>query len=1639
MYNLNISSKTIPFFALFLNKNDAIICCDTEASIKYGSQASGLTLEMPDDQYVVFGKKQLRSYLGMTRGNKKNQILPHNLLSVKQMTCNTVHCESKDIVVQVKYLKFTRSVIINADATVDDLFNDIPDVLEQFSQRTYLSYHDKPLRGSIPLREYNIHDGSILNLNECLLGGSILLPTYSHVRECEIMVTHQVQIQSADDEDDSWKNFDLMFRTAMKNSSNLLPSLENDWLMIQVENFSQVLHWSQKCTNFSDYVSVTQLAYRLFTGDSLGIVVRDKLDKIFQPNVQSFDIGETLKILRGAFDTTSQIQESPLMRKLVSLYSFLLTQGFLKHFGIDLSDEDYSKIEQRAMLSAYSSKKAFFMCVLDTVLFICEKIHEWRSTGDITTFLHSSDEYAKWLKEADRILNLAPFVGNLEAHGTSYFSFLSNLKDCIEKGEAYAKFTKSTAGVDSVYIKRKLNCLQLLLNTEVTRRAAQQERIQPMGVLVYGSSSIAKSAFTKMLFNYYGGLFDLERDDQYRYVRNPMDEYWSNFDSSKWCIQLDDIAFRNPTKCAEVDSTLQDLLNVVNNVPYVPPQAALEDKGKTPVMARLVVATTNCINLNAQEYFWCPLAVRRRLPFVISVKPKKEFLHENKIFIDPAKLSTEEGVFPDFWEITVSKIVPVINGRREDAELKEIAVFSEVSLFLQFFGKACLLHEQNQKKAMAKDDDMLKIQVCKECLKPLPHEVCLGLQYGVVNVLAQFWVSFLAYFIKLRFFMRMLECVAYYRSTRFIAVCIMNSVSDAELSVRFFGRLNAIQQDPRLKKLVLCISLLGAGFATYFYVHRKFEKKEKVVKKAPENSVTQVQGNVFGTTEDQLSKETKSNVWYNPSIELTSFDIPPASASLANAGPDEIRNLFAKNCVLLHIRMHGDNATRIMRGTFLRGHQCVTNAHAFKDREARFTVTVIQQSVATEFNANVSFDISGSDIAFDQNNDLCVFDVTCLPPFKDISKFWVDTEIFPSSALELMRMPDGTVAKNSIFALSLIPKIPISELKGEFDVYFGKSTLLTEVGMCGSLCVATTPRGPILFGIHILGGDHSIGIHRVTLTHLNDLCKQKCILSRPIVQGGGSPMLSCPGKNNVVTIPHHKSMFRYMETGALNVYGSFAGFRPKPKSSVCATPLQSDFLEHFGTNVEYGQPVMSGWEPWRNNVIEMIKPNSTYKRSTLSACVEGFTQDILRELPQDWEKELVPLSDLAAVNGLPGVIYIDKIATNTSMGFPWACSKKKYLHSHIDEVYSEGVDFDIEIWDRVREIERNYAEGRRAYPVFTGHLKDEALPLKKIEVKKTRMFTGSPVDWNIVVRKRLLSFVRLLQKNKFVFEAGPGTVAQSAEWGKVYDYLTVFGTDRIIAGDYGKFDKRMLSDFILAAFEIIANILRAAGYSENECREVMCIGEDVAFPLTNVNGDLVEFFGTNPSGHPLTVIINSLVNSLYMRYCFLETNPEREVRTFKERVHLFTYGDDNIMGVHRTVPWFNHTAIKEILADIGVEYTMADKESLSIPFISIFDCSFLKRKWVWMDDVNNWVCPLEEASIVKSLTMWVPSKSIDKFAQMVNVIQSANNEYFYYGREIFEQKRALFVKLLEQHPYAFYVTETTLPTFEQLVERFLRA
>jgi hypothetical protein len=415
------------------------------------------------------------------------------------------------------------------------------------------------------------------------------------------------------------------------------------------------------------------------------------------------------------------------------------------------------------------------------------------------------------------------------------------------------------------------------------------------------------------------------------------------------------------------------------------------------------------------------------------------------------------------------------------------------------------------------------------------------------------------------------------------------------------------------------------------------------------------------------------------------------------------------------------------------------------------------------------------------------------------------------------------------------------------------------------------------------------------------------------------------------------------------------------------------------------------------------------------------------------------LDDFSTFNGVPGVKYIDKINRNTSMGAPYKRGKKHFLvpGEPTDDVREPQV-YNETICQRIDEMHATYMSGKRVMPVFCGQEKDEAMKLKKIMNMMNRIFTGAPADATHITRKYLLTVIRVMQNNRTIFECGPGLNPMSTEWEYLRSHICKYGENRMIAGDYGKFDKTMPPCIILAAFDIIRWMCEKSGYSPKELVVVQGIAEDTAFPLVDFNGDLVEFFGSNPSGHALTVIINGLANSLYMRYCYHVLNPKHDVTTFQSHVALITYGDDNAMGVSQDAPWFNHTAVQKVLADIGIRYTMADKEAISVPYINIDEVSFLKRTWRWDEDVGAYLAPIEEASLGKSLTRVVASKTISAEAQAIEVLLNAHMEYFNYGQDVFFKKDIMIRDIMDKCDLWEHKLNIVFPTWEQYRDAFVR-
>jgi hypothetical protein len=359
---------------------------------------------------------------------------------------------------------------------------------------------------------------------------------------------------------------------------------------------------------------------------------------------------------------------------------------------------------------------------------------------------------------------------------------------------------------------------------------------------------------------------------------------------------------------------------------------------------------------------------------------------------------------------------------------------------------------------------------------------------------------------------------------------------------------------------------------------------------------------------------------------------------------------------------------------------------------------------------------------------------------------------------------------------------------------------------------------------------------------------------------------------------------------------------------------------------------------------------------------------------------------------------------STSPGFPLAGSKHPLLVDLDPEDYPEigkPRTFIPEVWAEFDKIVSTLRGGKRCYMIWKSCLKDEATKLTK---DKVRVFQSAPLVLQLLIRMYFLPIVRIIQMNPILYECAVGVNAEGLEWDELWKAAMSKGKDRVLAGDYSKYDVRMPAQVTIAAFDILIDIAeKCDGYTNEDIHLMKMVVHEVVYPVMAYNGDLIQLFGTNPSGQNLTVIINSIVNSLLLRSCFFSIYPEKD---FKENCAFLTYGDDVIGTVDESCPKYTHITYADWLAEHDMKFTMPDKESTPTHYMTENDVDFLKRKCVYNEDLGQKVGLLSEDSIFKRLHAHLLSQELTLPEHSAQNIESSLHDWFYYGREIFEDRRS---------------------------------
>jgi hypothetical protein len=595
-----------------------------------------------------------------------------------------------------------------------------------------------------------------------------------------------------------------------------------------------------------------------------------------------------------------------------------------------------------------------------------------------------------------------------------------------------------------------------------------------------------------------------------------------------------------------------------------------------------------------------------------------------------------------------------------------------------------------------------------------------------------------------------------------------------------------------------------------------------------------------------------------------------------------------------------------------------------------------------------------------------------------------------------------------------------------------------ERGACGTPVVAQVDAGSAIVGLHTGGGSLTatsvaVAINKRDLERAVDTYLSKA----PFVElsSESDPVLE-------TELPIMKSPFRFEVLHGLDYYGKVLGPTMMHKhSKLTATKLKpyvSDLIDEQMENEEgdiFGPPPMKPftrdgvyYSPFNNALRKLGASKRSLDPVVMSVVIKKILERVLPEIPN-----LKPINVLSAINGAPQDPFIRSMNLSTASGFGWHGAKRDYFEKIESELWQ---DCDVPVEDLARKVLEDMKimqTGVVPPYVFEAHPKDEARYEVKNRVGKTRIFYASPMEQVILARMFLSPFYSLMVEKSELFGSAVGIKMHTAG-DHLVSTLTGF-SPLLMEGDYSNFDQSMPFEVGWAANSVVYACLEHAGYSKAALQIVKSLLTANLYPYVAMNKDLFRVPSLQPSGKYATAEDNSLRNLILVMYCW-HSLPELRNLDFFANVHVLTYGDDLLMAVKPAVAGlFNNMVYQEFcMSRYGISYTPAVKDAAMQDFKDIQSVSFLKRNFVYREDLGHWVCPLFKESLGKSLQWMLPSRVVTVEKQMLDTCTSFLWEWFFHTveKEHSETRGRLIDLLVDLYGMERVEVQAVLPVWTEI-------
>ena len=424
-------------------------------------------------------------------------------------------------------------------------------------------------------------------------------------------------------------------------------------------------------------------------------------------------------------------KKSPLCKKLHKFSLMVIGVSLFDKIGMKIEAEKVHKLAENGVEKCEWKSLDFIHTVIDTIQFVCERGYQCMQMGSWQPLFHSGRNYEVWFDEARELQRLAKLTSHFELENMSHEEFSSRLDKSIEVGTAMMAALKMQNDECVRYVTSMVGELKLTRTLYRARTNASASRQEPLGVLLFGGSCVMKSQLQDLIGVHYGKVMNKPIGDEHKHVRNYRDKNWSGY-TGQWWIVLDEVAPYRPSQVQGIDPTVEELQVIINTMAVITTQAELENKGKIPLKPCLVTATTNVEDLNAGLYYMNPLAVRRRMPFQVTVAIKPEYRQRDEDgniteMVDPKLVpEVEEGDYLNIWELTVKRVIgkkDASTGRQFPAT-ETVGKFTDIYEFLECFSRFALEKSKILKKSDIDRERMFAVKLCKECHRPEDHCKC---------------------------------------------------------------------------------------------------------------------------------------------------------------------------------------------------------------------------------------------------------------------------------------------------------------------------------------------------------------------------------------------------------------------------------------------------------------------------------------------------------------------------------------------------------------------------------------------------------------------------------------------------------------------------------------------------------------------------------------------------------------------------------------------------------------------------------------------------------------------------------------------------------------------------------------------------